>query len=194
MALTRKALKAMGITDEQVDSIIEMHTETVDGLKAQISDLKATAATLDEITKERDTLKTAAEKSAEAGRKYNDLKAEYDKYKKNIEDGQTKAKAEAAYRELLKSANIADKYIGKIIKVTDLSTIKLGEDGELEDADGLKKKAAEEWAEFIGKNGAKGAETAMPPENNGGGNPGGLSRAAQIAAKYHANLYGVEEK
>ena len=33
MALSRKSLKAMGLTDEQVDSIIEMHTETVDGLK-----------------------------------------------------------------------------------------------------------------------------------------------------------------
>ena len=33
MALTRKSLKAMGLADEQVDSIIEMHTETVDGLK-----------------------------------------------------------------------------------------------------------------------------------------------------------------
>ena len=37
MALTRKALKAMGLTDEQVDSIIEMHTDTVDGWKADVS-------------------------------------------------------------------------------------------------------------------------------------------------------------
>lgn len=32
MALTRKALKAMGLTDEQVDSIVEMHVETTDAL------------------------------------------------------------------------------------------------------------------------------------------------------------------
>ena len=31
MAMTRKALKAMGLTDEQIDSIIEMHTETRQG-------------------------------------------------------------------------------------------------------------------------------------------------------------------
>lgn len=35
MALTRKALKAMGLTDEQVDSIVEMHVETTDALKEQ---------------------------------------------------------------------------------------------------------------------------------------------------------------
>lgn len=36
MALTRKLLKGMGLTDEQVDTIIEAHTDTVDGLKADI--------------------------------------------------------------------------------------------------------------------------------------------------------------
>ena len=33
MALTRRALKAMGIEDEKIDEIITMHTDTVDGLK-----------------------------------------------------------------------------------------------------------------------------------------------------------------
>ena len=32
MALTRKLLKGMGLTDEQVDTIIEAHADTVDGL------------------------------------------------------------------------------------------------------------------------------------------------------------------
>lgn len=34
MALTRKLLKGMGLTEEQMDTIIEAHTDTVDGLKA----------------------------------------------------------------------------------------------------------------------------------------------------------------
>ena len=37
MALTRRALKAMGIEDEKIDEIINMHTETVDGLKADVA-------------------------------------------------------------------------------------------------------------------------------------------------------------
>ena len=37
MALTRRALKAMGIEDEKIDEIITMHTETVDGLKADVA-------------------------------------------------------------------------------------------------------------------------------------------------------------
>lgn len=43
MALTRKLLKGMGLTEEQVDTIIEAHTDTVDGLKEQIKTYKADA-------------------------------------------------------------------------------------------------------------------------------------------------------
>ena len=46
MALTRKALKAMGLTDEQVDSIVEMHVETTDALKEQRDAFKADAEKL----------------------------------------------------------------------------------------------------------------------------------------------------
>ena len=37
MALTRKLLKGMGLTDEQVDTIIEAHSDTVDGFSALAS-------------------------------------------------------------------------------------------------------------------------------------------------------------
>ena len=57
MSLTRKSLKAMGLTDEQVDSIIEMHTDTVDGLKEQVNTYKADAEKLPNVQKELDDLK-----------------------------------------------------------------------------------------------------------------------------------------
>lgn len=191
MALTRKALKAMGLTDEQVDSVIEMHTETVDGLKGQITQKDQTIASL---TKERDDFKSASEKSIEDDDKYKALKKEYDDYKKGIEEGQTKAKVEAAYKELLKGAGISEKYIEKIIKVTDLSKAKLDKDGKLEKADELTKAAKEEWPEFVGKDGVKGAETANPPDNDGSGGTSGQSRAAQRAAQFHATMYGGTTK
>ena len=43
MALTRKGLKAMGLTDEQVDSVIELHTETINGLTTQRDEYKVAA-------------------------------------------------------------------------------------------------------------------------------------------------------
>ena len=80
MALTRKSLKAMGLTDEQVDSIIEMHSETVDGLKEQVKTYKADAEKLPSVQKEVDGLKAAGdggweEKAKDFEKKYNDLVA-----------------------------------------------------------------------------------------------------------------------
>ena len=52
MSLTRRALKAMGIEDEKIDEIINMHTETVEGLKAEAAKYKAGAEALPDIQKQ----------------------------------------------------------------------------------------------------------------------------------------------
>ena len=57
MALTRRALKAMGIEDEKIDEIISMHTDTVDGLKDQVKTYEADAKKLPTVQKELDELK-----------------------------------------------------------------------------------------------------------------------------------------
>ena len=57
MALTRKLLKGMGLTDEQVDTIIEAHTDTVDGLKADVSKYKSDAEKLAGVEKALNDLK-----------------------------------------------------------------------------------------------------------------------------------------
>ena len=54
MALTRKTLIGMGLSEEQVDAIIEGHNETVEGLKKERDDAKESIKTL---TKERNDLK-----------------------------------------------------------------------------------------------------------------------------------------
>ena len=47
----------MGLTDEQVDTIIEAHTDTVDGLKADVSKYKSDAEKLAGVEKELNDLK-----------------------------------------------------------------------------------------------------------------------------------------
>ena len=51
MSLTRSFLKGMGLTEEQVGAIIDAHTETVNGLKADRDNYKATAEKLKDIEK-----------------------------------------------------------------------------------------------------------------------------------------------
>ena len=176
MALTRKSLKAMGLTDEQVDSIIEMHTETVDGLKHY----KADAEKLAGVQKELDELKAKGDDG---------YKEKYEKEHKAFEDfkaeqgaKETRAAKEKAYRELLKTLNVSEKRIDTILKVTDFEKIEL--DGEkVKDVEAHSNSIKTEWADFIVSTDTKGAETHTPPANNGGSDLGSLSMADYIAAR-----------
>lgn len=106
MALTRKSLKAMGLTDEQVDSIIEMHTETVDGLKAEISKYKDSAEKLPGVQKELDNLKAAGDGGYKE--KYEEEHKAFEDFKKDREAKDTRAAKENAVMEYLKGKNVQD--------------------------------------------------------------------------------------
>lgn len=179
MALTRRSLTAMGIDAEKIDEIIALHAETVEALKEQRDGYKTEAdkakeelsgvqKDMDATKTELDELKEAQGKDAPYKQKYEELKQEYESYKTGIEEKEAKGKVSEAYKAILKEAKIADKYIPVIMKATDLSGFKLDEDGNLEGAKDVAKKAAEEWAEFVEKTSAKGKNTETPPNNNGG--------------------------
>ena len=169
MSLTRKMLKAMGIEDEKIDQIIDAHTETVEALKAERDQFKEEAEKLPAVQRELDEKKAAAEKDGKDPFKvkYEAIKEEFDNFKKDIEAKQTKAKKEEAYRVLLKEVGVSDKRIDAILRVTDLDTATLNDDGKFENASELKKGIKEEWADFIVTTGAKGAETPTPPSGGG---------------------------
>ena len=82
MALTRKLLKGMGLTDEQVDTIIEAHTDTVDGLKADVTRYKADAEKLPGVQKQLDDLKAAGDGGYEE--KYEKEHSAFEAFKTDI--------------------------------------------------------------------------------------------------------------
>ena len=165
MALTRKLLKGMGLTEEQMDTIIEAHTDTVDGLKSDIAKYKASADKLPGVQAELDSLKAKGDDGWKE--KHDQVKKEFDDYKKAQTEKEAKAAKENAYRDLLKSAGINEKRIDAVLKVTDLSKVDM-EDGKIKGADELSKSIKEEWADFIVTTKQKGADTKEPPANNGG--------------------------
>ena len=179
MALKRETLAAMGIEPDKINEIIRMHAETVEALKEQRDGYKSEAEkaqkdiegykqTAADATKELAELKEAQGKDAPYKDKYEELKQEYESYKTGIEEKEAKGKVSEAYKAILKEAKIADKYIPVIMKATDLSEMKLDENGNLEGAKEAKEKAASEWAEFVEKTSAKGTNTSNPPKNTGG--------------------------
>lgn len=181
MALTRKALKAMGLTEEQVDSIIDLHLEVKNELEDQIKKYKADAGRLEDVQKELDDLKAKPGGEDWKG-KYEAEKAAHDKTRNEYAAKETAAKVREAYTGILKGAGVAEKYLNTALKATDLTQMKLGEDGKLEDAENLTKSAKEAWADFIPQKGQVGANPANPPDNPGTQNePKSLADAIRLS-------------
>ena len=166
MSLTRKMLKAMGIEEEKIDQIIEAHSETVDSLKADRDTYKEDAEKLKTVQKELDDLKAKGDDGWKE--KHDKLKGEFDTYKKDVEAKETHSKKEAAFRAILKDANLSEKGIEKAIKYAEWDKIELEADGKLKGASDHIKAVKEEWAEYVTTTTTTGAKTSTPPANSGG--------------------------
>lgn len=171
MALTRAMLKGMDIDKENIDKIIEAHTETVDALKEERDNLKTEADKVKGLKGDIESLKESMVEKSEYDSlksKYDKLKGDFEEYKSDINAKDIKASKAEAYKSLLKEAGIAEKRIASVSKVADLSKIELDEEGKIKGADDLIKSIKEEWSDFIETSGKKGADTPKPPANNGG--------------------------
>lgn len=196
MALTRKALKAMGIEDEKIEQIIEAHTETVSALKDEIDGYKADK---EDDNKKVLSLESEIEKLKNAENpfesKYTKLKTEYDNYKHNVEEKELKAAKEKAVTAYFESKNIK----GANLKIAlrgakdEISAIEITEDGAIKDTKALDKLVSEDFAGLVAVQKTEGADTPRPPQNTGGTDTG-KSRAAELAAQYHQNLYGGKDE
>ena len=168
MSITRKLLKGMSLTDEQIDTIIDAHRDTVDALKDELDKAKADVTRLSAVQRELDELKEKGDADGGFEKKYNDLKKEFEDYKSEQSAIAEKAAKETAYKEMLKSVGISEKRLASIMRVTNLGDIKLDKDGKLKDRDKLEEDVKREWSDFISTESVKGADTKTPPENNGG--------------------------
>ena len=167
MALTRKLLKGMGLTDEQVDTIIEAHTDTVDGLKADVSKYKTDAEKLTDVQKELDELKAKGDDGWKE--KHDKLKGEFDKYKGDVEAKETKAKANNAVRSYLESKNITGDNLDLAMMACESIIASAELDGEkLKDTTALDTLVDSKFKRLVTHTTTKGANTANPPANNGG--------------------------
>lgn len=174
MALTkaqvREILSAAGVTSENmseaVDKIIDGHVTSVNALREDIAKYKADTEKLPTVQKELDDMKANTNDSWKE--KYDNLKGEFDKYKAEVTEKETKAAKEAAYRAILKDANLSEKGIEKAVKYAEWDKIELGEDGKLKGANEHIKAVREEWAEYVTTTTTTGAKTSTPPANTGG--------------------------
>lgn len=174
MALLRKSLKAMGLTDEQIESVIEMHSDTVNDLKDQITAATANKEEFDKLKSENENLKTQLSESKQAAadaekykKDYESVKNELDTFKSEVETKAAKAEADKAFTKWLTDNGYTDKGANKIVKYGGF-TPEFNKDGTIKNADKLNESVAAEWSEYKITAKTEGAKTETPPANTGG--------------------------
>lgn len=168
MALTRRALKAMGIEDEKIDEIITMHTDTVDGLKDQVKTYKADAEKLPGVQKELDDLKAAGDGGYKE--KYEKEHKAFDDFKADITAKETKAAKEKAVKTYYESKNITGDNLAIALRGSGAEIDGVELDGDkIKDTAALDALVSGAFAKLVSTTTTKGAPTATPPAGGGTG-------------------------
>lgn len=200
MAITRKLLKGMGLTEEQQDTIIEAHTDTVNGLKADVDRYKADAEKLPGVQKELDDLKGKGDDGYKE--KYESEHKAFEDYKKTVDAEKTTAAKEKAVEAVLKKIGVSEMRLQSVAKLAKadglLDALELNDDGAVKEADKLEKNLKDSYSEYITTTSTKGADTPTPPANSGGAN---LTMAdiykkdekGRYVMDYEARLKAIEE-
>lgn len=192
LSLTRKFLEGMGIDDKQVESIIEAHSETVNGLKADRDKYKEQAGKVADLQKQLEEAKAASVSGDDWKEKFDAEHKAFEDFKGQVESEKADAEKAKAYRGMLTEVGIDPKRIDSIMRVTDLSEVEM-EDGKLKESDKLKESAKSEWSDFIIKTHTEGSNPANPPKQTKGGVEGADPEVVKRIQARHERLYGKTE-
>ena len=170
MALSRKFLKAMGLTEEQVDSVVEAHRETVDCLQKSLTAAQDKAKKYDGVEKELNELKAANSGSEDFKIKYETEHTAFEKYKSEIAAKETRAAKETALKAYFEKNNIVGKNQAIAMRgiKSELDGIELDEKGNIKDTASLDELVKGDYAGLVSTTKTEGANIADPPANIGG--------------------------
>ena len=186
MAFTRQTIRNLA-----KESGVEIPKELEDALVTE--HLNARNAYAEEQVKaELEKQPPAKAENVKDSEEYKALKADFDKYKAEVAEKETKAAKEAAYRAILKDANLSEKGIEKALKYAEWDKIELGEDGKLKGANDHIKAVREEWAEYVTTTTTTGAKTSTPPANNHAKNYTTAEIKSMSAAEINANWDSIK--
>ena len=163
MSITRKALVAMGIENEKAEQLLDMHLETVNGLKEVFTSLKTENERIPTLSDELKQLKALKEQSDDYKAKYESEKSEFENFKKKLEIEKTDEAKKKAYRDLLEKNNIRKDKMDLIMRTVRLSDLNLQEDNTLENSEELNKSILKDWSDFVEHTAVKGTNAANPP-------------------------------
>ena len=143
---------------EKAQQIMDGHITVTDGLKEERDSFKADAEKAADLQKQLDDQANGEDWQ----KKYEDEHKAFDDFKKQTASEAEAARVRTAYRKLLAGEGIGEKRLDSILKVTDLTGMKLDKDGNLENEDGLRKAINSEWGEFKTTVTERGAQVEKP--------------------------------
>ena len=164
MALTAKMLKGLGLTDEQRESILEAHADTVNEIKAERDRLKLDAEKLEAVQKELDNLKAMGDGGYKE--KYEKEHKDFEDYKADITAKESKAAKEKAVRAYFESKNITGANLDLAMRGCGEEMAALEMDGEkIKDTKILDALVDGTYKGLVSTTQTKGANPANPPAN-----------------------------
>lgn len=164
MALTAKMLKGLGLTDEQRESILEAHADTVNEIKAERDRLKLDAEKLEAVQKELDNLKAMGDGGYKE--KYEKEHKAFEDYKADVTAKESKAAKEKAVRAYFESKNITGANLDLAMRGCGEEMAALEMDGEkIKDTKILDALVDGTYKGLVSTTQTKGANPANPPAN-----------------------------
>lgn len=160
---TRKAVRDIigeNCTDEIENGIMALYLGVVDPMKDEISELKAKADQLDEVTKERDRLKAGDDYKA----KYEKEHQDFEDFKKSIAEKDELATKESAVKAYFEEKGIVGSNLAIALRGAkeEINALKLN-DGKIADTASLDALVDGEYAGLISTQETRGAKMATPP-------------------------------
>ena len=180
MSLTRKMLEALNVDEKAIEQIIEAHTETVNGLKDKLSELREKAEKYDGAQKELDALQKGDYKS-----KYEAEKKAFEAFKAEIGAKEAKAAKEAAVKAYFESKNISGKNLEIAMRgaYEEIAAVELDENGKIKDSKALDALVSGTFSGLVVSTQKQGAPTVTPPS---GGKPASMTKRQKAWGKYIA--------
>lgn len=159
--MNREALKALGLSDEQVNGVMKEYGRSIVELQNGLSAAQA----------DSENAKNELKKYQKDGELYVDP-YEVERLKQFEQDTlnrENNAKKTAALMKLFKGANASDGATKLLIKGSELDKIELDDKGEIKNGGEILKKAKADYADLFGVGGNSGIPQEPSEQKNGGG-------------------------
>lgn len=168
---SRKFLKTImvgdkGLSDDQIDAIVDLHAEVVNGLMEELKTAKAAAEKLVVVQKELGEAKTNNGDTYKT--KYEKEHSEFEAYKKSIADKETAQAKANAVKAYFESKGITGTNLDIAMRgaTEEIGGVELA-DGKIKDTKTLDTLLSGTYKGLIVSKGSVGANTSTPPAGSG---------------------------